>query len=147
MLKNLKKRTEGFTIIEVLIVLAIAGLIMLIVFLAVPTLQRNSRNTSKRAEVARLGAAANEFVTNNNGKTPVAADAAAIKANANLKDVTTVTVRVRTGAVAANLSTAVIETGAKCNGTTTAATGSSRNMAILFKVEGQSADVPTCQDV
>jgi prepilin-type N-terminal cleavage/methylation domain-containing protein len=47
MLHNLKKRNEGFTIIEVMIVLAIAGLIMLVVFLAVPALQRNSRNTQR----------------------------------------------------------------------------------------------------
>ncbi|HPW47952.1 MAG TPA: prepilin-type N-terminal cleavage/methylation domain-containing protein, partial [Candidatus Saccharibacteria bacterium] len=36
-----KKDQKGFTIIEVLIVLAIAALILLIVFLAVPALQRN----------------------------------------------------------------------------------------------------------
>jgi prepilin-type N-terminal cleavage/methylation domain-containing protein len=35
----------GFTIIEVMIVLAIAGLILLIVFLAVPALEREARNT------------------------------------------------------------------------------------------------------
>jgi prepilin-type N-terminal cleavage/methylation domain-containing protein len=41
-----QKREAGFTIIEVLIVLAIAALILLIVFLAVPALQRNARNNS-----------------------------------------------------------------------------------------------------
>ncbi|MDQ3065292.1 MAG: prepilin-type N-terminal cleavage/methylation domain-containing protein, partial [bacterium] len=41
MLSRIKNNNKGFTIIEVLIVLAIAGLIMLIVFLAVPALQRN----------------------------------------------------------------------------------------------------------
>ncbi len=40
---------EGFTIVEVLIVLAIAGIILLILFLAVPTLQRASRNNTHRA--------------------------------------------------------------------------------------------------
>ena len=40
MLNKLKKSDkDGFTIIEVMIVLAIAGLILLIVFLAVPALQ------------------------------------------------------------------------------------------------------------
>jgi prepilin-type N-terminal cleavage/methylation domain-containing protein len=38
MLKKLKKSDSGFTIIEVMIVLAIAGLILLIVFLAVPAM-------------------------------------------------------------------------------------------------------------
>ena len=45
MLNRTKKHRSGFTIIEIMIVLAIAGLIMLIVFLAVPALQRASRNT------------------------------------------------------------------------------------------------------
>ena len=52
------KREEGFTIIEVLIVLAIAGLILLIVFLAIPALQRNSRNTQRKndsAGVSQIG--------------------------------------------------------------------------------------------
>ena len=70
MLKQLKKNSAGFTIIEVLIVLAIAGLIMLIVFLAVPALQRNSRNTAIRNDASNMLAGANEFVTNNNGTLP-----------------------------------------------------------------------------
>jgi len=73
MLTNLKKKDEGFTIIEVLIVLVIAGLIMLIVFLAVPALQRSSRNTQRRDDVAKLLAIAQEFTNNNNGTLPTAA--------------------------------------------------------------------------
>ncbi len=64
---NQKKSTEGFTIIEILIVLVIAGLIMLIVFLAVPALQRNSRNTQRKNDVARLLGAVSENMNNNSG--------------------------------------------------------------------------------
>src|SRR6266567_4574959 len=70
MLQKLKERNQGFTIIEVLIVLAIAGLIMLIVFLAVPALQRNSRNTSRKNDTARIATAIGNFVSNNNGTAP-----------------------------------------------------------------------------
>lgn len=66
MLTKLRKQTQGFTIIEVLIVLAIAGLILLIVFLAVPALQRNSRNTQRRDDVARVAGAVQEVLNNNN---------------------------------------------------------------------------------
>ena len=38
----------GFTIIEVVLVLAIAGLIFLMVFIALPTLQRSQRDTQRR---------------------------------------------------------------------------------------------------
>jgi prepilin-type N-terminal cleavage/methylation domain-containing protein len=67
--KQLKKRTEGFTIIEVLIVLAIAGLIMLIVFLAVPALQRNQRNNARVSDVARIAASVTDCMANRNGVT------------------------------------------------------------------------------
>ena len=53
MLRKLQKRKgnqEGFTIIEVLIVLAIAGLIMVVVFLAVPNLQKSQRNNSRKTD-------------------------------------------------------------------------------------------------
>lgn len=64
------KREEGFTIIEVLIVLAIAGLIILIVFLAVPALQRNSRNTQRKNDISALVGAIQEYSNNKNGSLP-----------------------------------------------------------------------------
>ena len=67
-----KKTSAGFTIIEVLIVLAIAGLIILIVLLAIPALQRNNRNTARKSDVARIAGAVTNFVSNNNGAVPAA---------------------------------------------------------------------------
>jgi len=79
MLNNIKNRKQqGFTIIEVLIVLAIAGLILLIVFLAVPALQRNSRNTQRRTEAARLLSVTQEFINNGGGALPTASTCAGI---------------------------------------------------------------------
>jgi prepilin-type N-terminal cleavage/methylation domain-containing protein len=62
--------TKGFTIIEVLIVLAIAGLIMAIVFLAVPALQRNSRNNSRTNDAAHLAGLVNDYAANHAGVLP-----------------------------------------------------------------------------
>jgi prepilin-type N-terminal cleavage/methylation domain-containing protein len=56
---------KGFTIIEVLIVLAIAALILLIVFLALPALQRNAHNTSRKEDASLLYDAINECLENN----------------------------------------------------------------------------------
>ena len=67
---GLKKNQQAFTIIEVLIVLTIVGLIMLIVFLAVPALQRNSRNTQRKHDVASLLAAVSEYTGNHDGNLP-----------------------------------------------------------------------------
>ena len=74
-LKSVKKE-EGFTIIEVMIVLAIAGLILLIVFLAVPALQRNAKNTAIKNDATGLTSAFNEYKSNNDGALPLTVTAA-----------------------------------------------------------------------
>ncbi|MEK7599451.1 MAG: type II secretion system protein [Patescibacteria group bacterium] len=63
-----QKSSEGFTIIEVMIVLAIAGLIILIVLLAVPALQRNSRNTAIKNDASAVAAAISTYASDNDGK-------------------------------------------------------------------------------
>lgn len=152
MLQN-KKRKEGFTIIEVLIVLAIVGLIMLIVFLAVPALQRNSRNTQRRNDISTYLGAVNEWKNNNNGKTPVTADLTTANGINNLANLGTLTepTAVQTGArnTAVTVDNMELVTGAKCDtatvGNTVAATG--RSVAVRFAVEGSNgAPVPQCQE-
>jgi type IV pilus assembly protein PilA len=75
MLKQLQKTRDqkGFTIIEVLIVLAIAGLIMVIVFLAVPNLQRSQRNNTRKTDANNALSALSDYVSNNGGALPAAA--------------------------------------------------------------------------
>ncbi len=58
--------SAGFTIIEVLIVLAIAGLILLIVFMAVPALQRTHRNLERKHFVSTTAAELDQYASNNN---------------------------------------------------------------------------------
>ena len=67
------KNKKGFTIIEVVLVLAIAGLIFLMVFIALPALQRSQRNTQREDDFARVLTAVNSFQTNNSGKVPFTA--------------------------------------------------------------------------
>ena len=50
--------------------LAIAGLIFLMVFVALPALQRSQRDTQRRQDYADLLAAMNSYITNNNGSLP-----------------------------------------------------------------------------
>lgn len=70
MLNRKLKDQKGFTIIEVMIVLAIAGLIMLIVFLAVPALQRSARNTQRKNDAGNLASSISTWISNNNGNVP-----------------------------------------------------------------------------
>lgn len=150
MLQNIKKRNEGFTIIEVMIVLAIAGLIMLIVFLAVPALQRNSRNTQYKNDAASYAAAVTEWENNNNGKVPAAAaDLTAIASLAKLGTLTAPTAVV-TGAQTSTVAVGSIQlvTQATCSTTTTGDTVAStakRPFAVRYSVEDSAgAAVKQC---
>ena len=70
-MKALQNRKEsGFTIIEVVLVLAIAGLIFLVVFLALPQLQESRRDTQRRSDVSRALAALETYAGSNNGDYP-----------------------------------------------------------------------------
>lgn len=151
MTQNNSKSNAGFTIIEVLIVLAIAGLILLIVFLAVPALQRNARNTGYKEDAASLLAAASEYTNNNNGTLPTNATQAQVQALAKTKNITNLTVQ--TGSVAAiaspanfSFSTAVIDTGVKCpaavaGSSVTPVASSTRAMIIVYAVEDSAGAV------
>ena len=75
MAKNNIKSKKGFTIIEVVLVLAIAGLIFLMVFVALPALQRGQRDTQRRDDMARFLSQLNQYQANNNGKVPEATKA------------------------------------------------------------------------
>ena len=52
--KQQVKDSRGFTIIEVVLVLAIAGLIFLMVFIALPALQKGQRDAQRKEDVSRV---------------------------------------------------------------------------------------------
>lgn len=71
MTKSNTKSKKGFTIIEVVLVLAIAGLIFLMVFVALPALQRSQRDTQRRDDMARLITAVQNYQSGNRNKSPL----------------------------------------------------------------------------
>ena len=87
-MKNaLNKTYRGFTIIEVMIVLAIAGLIMVIVFFAIPQLQRNQRDNNRQSMTTRVKAELETYSSNNQGLYPFAG-AVATATNCSTSNVT-----------------------------------------------------------
>ncbi|MFZ2560641.1 MAG: type II secretion system protein, partial [Candidatus Nanoperiomorbaceae bacterium] len=58
---------NGFTIIEVALVLAIAGLIFLVVFIAWPALQNSQADTARRQDVGRVVSAIESYKVDNQG--------------------------------------------------------------------------------
>lgn len=156
MLQNLRKKSQGFTIIEVMIVLAVAGLIMLIVFLAVPALQRNSRNTSRKNDASLLLAAFSEYSSNNNGQIPSQASMSGTTVTLNrgtASGAATINVTVsQFGTVAVtttvpgsiNNDTIYLITSAKCNGNTPEVGQSSRNYVAYYNIETSGNPTPQC---
>jgi prepilin-type N-terminal cleavage/methylation domain-containing protein len=163
-MKNLKKNSKGFTIIEVLIVLAIAGLIMLVVFLAVPALQRNARNTQRKSDVSAILGSVSEYTSNNAGALPIVSGqftASFVNTTPKLGfyDNTTATnvtygysaaTRGAIPAVPVITSNDVVNVynNLKCASATTATLvgASSRSIAALYNIEGSNGNVLQCQE-
>lgn len=141
---KLKKNEKGFTIIEVLIVLAIAGLIMVIVFLAVPALQRNSRNTQRSADAAKISGAISSCLGSRNGDPASCNTLALLQANGglNLAELQQITaVNVGAGAPA-NFNTANFAFNQRCadNGGGVGGVGAStRTAVVLYQAENNTA--------
>ena len=67
---KLPKTKRGFTLIEVALVLAIAGLIFLMVFQVVPTVQRSQRDTARNEILGNVQSMLMQWQTNHNGNLP-----------------------------------------------------------------------------
>jgi prepilin-type N-terminal cleavage/methylation domain-containing protein len=161
-------KQKGFTIIEVVLVLAIAALIFLMVFIALPALQRNQRDASRKEIVGKVASAVTTYQSNKRGAQPTKGsdikgyvDGVAqtgVKgetvttftstANDTYVDnnyVVTVTSTLSTTG-SADRNVIQVITKAKCNTTGDGAiAGSTRNAAILVKLE--NGDAYFCQDV
>lgn len=152
MLDRLQKRKDsGFTIVEVMLVLGIGGLIILIVFLAVPALQRNSRNTQRNNDASLVGAAVSECLSNRNGQITACNTQPLLAAyidTTKLRQLTTVGVATAAPA-ATDFATVNVAIGRRCDAAgSTPQPGTARQVALLFNSENSAGTaVPRCQEV
>lgn len=66
------KKKSGFTILELVLVLAIAGIIFLMAFIALPSLWASQRDAERKANVMSFVAAVKNYQTNNSrGALPI----------------------------------------------------------------------------
>ncbi len=156
---NLKERkSEGFTIIEVLIVLAIAGLIMVVVFLAVPALQRSGRNNAANANANNLLSAMGTYSSNNggaiagtaaiSGTSVVLSPSSGTANNERVKVDASLTGVSLTSTIPTTVAPGVytIVTRAICNDTSTGAVVATNGRAyvVLYGAESGSGDIVKC---
>lgn len=149
-----QRKDSGFTIIEVLIVLAIAGLILLVVFLAVPALHRNGRNTAMKSDVQNLLGGVSEYLSNNDGKAPTGISGTgditltdggtpAIEQTTKVRASTTVTYTADEP-TAGEIS---ISMGQKCSGDAMTTTGATtRSVAVLYHIETSGGTILKCAE-
>lgn len=139
---NKLQNQKGFTIIEVVLVLAIAGLIFLMVFVALPALQRNQRDTARKNDASTVVAAINSFKSNSRGELPDQGelidyvdtlseydkeDAISVRDNAALPSED-------------GFDEILVIEGHKCDGGK-AVPGTSRQMAVLLRLESGNGAV------
>ncbi len=152
-----KLNNKGFTIVEVLIVLAIAGAILAAVLIAVPALQRSGRNSTIKTAAQQLVSGINENESANNGKVPTAVSGTGDITVANtISTHTTVAGQVVVATAAAGNSPVVnhitVVSNATCSTTPTASTGAatvtvvatSGSFGIIYPVEGATATTYAC---
>lgn len=147
------KNPKGFTIIEVMIVLAIAGLIILIVLLAVPALQRNGRNTAIKNDATAITAGIAEFTSNNEGRAPnlvtqtgsdvdITGAGGTTPARAKVQGSTEIVSADPTVA-----GTIRVHLGQKCNASNGfAVTGAPRSVAVKYLIETATTTAQRCVD-
>ncbi len=69
-MSNLLKKEKGFTLIEIVLVLAIAGLLLVIVFLAVSGAQKSRRDSQRKNDLGRIVSQIESSASNSNGLYP-----------------------------------------------------------------------------
>ncbi|HET7630518.1 MAG TPA: prepilin-type N-terminal cleavage/methylation domain-containing protein [Candidatus Saccharimonadales bacterium] len=147
-MSNKTNQTKGFTIIEVVLVLAIAALIFLLVFLALPALQRSRRDTQRRDDVSRLLSQVTTYQANNNGQVPASDDDLDSLSTDYLKsdegefndpqtgDPYTLTLSSVGDGTPDDLGVMNYFKGAKCVNASSTESGSGNQVAVIVKLEG-----------
>lgn len=162
MQKFYKRKSEGFTIVETLIVLAIVGVMMVVVFLAVPALNRNSRNNAAATNANNILAAVGSYLSNNGGVMPgyvsnPSSGYVTISLSSGSTTDNAEKAKVDTSLTAASLVTSIpatkpapgviyLVTKATCNDSATAPQASSNGRAyvVWYGAESGSGDIAKC---
>lgn len=68
MLKN--NQSSGFTIVEIIFVIAIGGLILVMSFMAISSAQRNKRDAQRKADLSKINQDIGSWTSENHGILP-----------------------------------------------------------------------------
>lgn len=146
---NIQKKETGFTIIEVVLVLAIAGLIFLMVFIALPALQGSQRDTARKNDVSTVAAAVNSYMGNNRGTFPTTATLESYVTNVSSNTTSVVVGTAGATSVAPEDGVVQVIQRTRCSTSTTTSqalvSGTTRQYTVTTKLEAGNGAY-YCQD-
>lgn len=158
----MKKTEKGFTIIEVALVLAIGALIFLVVFLAVPALQRNQRNDARKRDISNIVEAIHDYNANHptgpfdtgpvygasgaDKNTKLGAYLDNLSSSTDKVEVTDTATLPDTTGTGVNTSEIKVYRGHKCKGLDDIEKGSGRQAAVMGTMERSGGYTLYCQD-
>lgn len=152
---NINTKTKGFSIIEVVLVLAIAGLIFLMVFVALPALQRGQANTARKNDANAIASAIGTYRSNNRGALPTTY--AHVQGNVDslsqlIWDTSTTNLPAGAYTMPAadtrgNLDKVFVRRAARCGNNGAAVAGTSRQAVVMTVVQNSANSfTPICVD-
>lgn len=129
---------RGFTLIEVILVLAIAALIFLMIFVALPALQASQRDTSRKQDVSIVASAVTKYTSGERKSITASTSNADLQAyvdSLDQYDITNVTIQ-------SNLSSdpgvtdVFVYPSAQCDGSgVTSSGGNARKSAVRVELD------------
>ncbi len=141
-MSKLLKKEKGFTLIEVVIVLAIAALIILVVLQAVTSAQKSNRDTARKSEAGRVVSLLEQYASNNNGIYPTNAQFSAAAAPTSFLSNYDLTLYNKYQGAGATTSGAGLLTGA---GATCTVPVTSKDYTLLYnQVSPRTYTLSTC---
>lgn len=148
---------NGFTVVELLIVLAIAGVILMLVIMAFPALARNDRNTRRKQDVAAILEAVSRWELTNSANYPVTGTDNFLQySKLHFYDIGSVNAAIRTpgaGSIGANtaLDTVRVYNRAACDpassGGATGAGAGYNDVVALYAIETTTSTSSKCQQL
>ncbi len=142
LLSNLRKDRKGFTLIEIVIVLAIAALILVIIFLAIAGAQKSQKDNSTVNGVGQVIAAYSTYLSDNDNAAPTAAKPMDSYITSVKDGRGTPPSPVYSGTVPAATSaskTFIYVPGGQCTGATATATTQASQVAVIYYSESKGA--------
>ena len=134
---NTQRNQQGFTIIEVVLVLAIAALIFLMIFVALPALQASQRDTARKNDASIVSSAVTKFTSSERRTVRNADDNARLRTYVDdLDQYETSGVAVQTDRATNPTATQIlVYPSSRCDGTTAAADTNTRKLAVRLMLD------------